>query len=74
MKEVAKFLAGLTAWEAVVHFAFGFSGLLPITWFGYTLTPTVNTIQIILPAIISILLAYYAWGTNSKNNLREDNF
>lgn len=62
-KEVAKFFSGLTAWEAVVHLSLAFSGLLPMTWFGFiTLTPTLNTIQIFVPAIISVLLAYYAWG------------
>lgn len=60
-KEIAKFTAGLTAWEAVVHASLGLSGVLPITLFGITITPTINTIQIIIPAIVSIMLAYYAW-------------
>jgi hypothetical protein len=34
MKEIAKFLSGLTAWEAIVHLSLAFSGLLPIKWFG----------------------------------------
>lgn len=67
MKELAKFVSGLLAWEAVVHLAFAFSNVLPITWFGsITLTPAINTVQIVVPAAISILLAYYAWGTNEK--------
>lgn len=63
MKELAKFISGLAAWEAVVHLSLAMSGVLPIKWFGViTLTPTINTIQIFVPAFISILLAYYAWG------------
>jgi membrane protein implicated in regulation of membrane protease activity len=67
MKEVAKFFAGLCAWEAIVHLAFAVSGLLPITWFGITLTPMINTVQIIVPAIVSALLAYYAWGGRRRS-------
>lgn len=66
-REIAKFLSGLTAWEAIVHLAFGLSGLLPVRWFGFTLTPTLNAIQIVIPTIFSVLLAYYAWGTKEKN-------
>lgn len=66
-KEIAKFLCGLTAWEAIVHLSFWLSGNLPITILGITITPTINTIQIIIPAIVSLSLGYYAWGrTNSK--------
>ncbi|HAU99092.1 MAG: hypothetical protein UX85_C0009G0018 [Candidatus Beckwithbacteria bacterium GW2011_GWB1_47_15] len=61
-KEIAKFFSGLTAWEAVVHLALGLSGVLPLTLFGFTLTPTINTVQIIIPATVSILLGYYAWS------------
>lgn len=60
-KEVAKFASGLTAWEAVVHLALGLSGVLPLTIFGITITPELNTIQVIVPGTISIALAYYAW-------------
>lgn len=60
-KEVAKFASGVTAWEAVVHASLGLGGVLPITLFGITITPMINTIQIIIPAISSFLFAYYAW-------------
>jgi len=60
-KEVAKFFSGVTAWEAIVHASLGLSGVLPITIFGFTLTPAINTVQIIVPAAVSLALAYYAW-------------
>lgn len=59
-KEVAKFFAGLTAWEAMAHASLLLSGSTPAI-FGFTLTPTINTIQVVVPAIVSVALAYYAW-------------
>lgn len=65
-KEIAKFFAGLTAWEAIVHASLGLSGNLPVTFWGITVTPALNTVQIIVPVSVSILLAYYAWGNKYK--------
>ena len=61
MKELAKFAAGVTAWETIVHSSFALSGSLPITIFGITITETINTIQIIVPAIFTFGLIYYGW-------------
>jgi len=60
-KEIAKFFAGLTAWESIVHLSLATSGNLPITIWGITITETINTVQIIVPALCSIALTYYAW-------------
>lgn len=60
-KEFAKFFAGVTAWEAIGHIFFGLSGILPITILGITLTPELNTFQIIVPALVSMVLIYFAW-------------
>ena len=60
-KELAKFASGITAWEAIVHLALGLSNVLPLTLFGITITPSMNTIQIIVPGAVSIILAHYAW-------------
>lgn len=60
-KEIAKFLAGLTAWEAIVHFSLFACDMTPITWCNFTLTSTLNTIQIIVPASLSVVLTWYAW-------------
>ena len=70
-KELAKFFAGLTAWESIVHASFGLSGILPITLFGITITPELNTVQIIVPALVSAYLVYFGWFKNlsvSKDN------
>lgn len=60
-KEIAKFFAGLTAWESIVHLSLATSDKLPITIWGITITETINTVQIIVPALCSIILIYYAW-------------
>lgn len=60
-KEVAKFAAGVTAWEAIVHLSFALGHMLPLKIMGITITKRLNTIQIIVPAISSVVLAYYAW-------------
>jgi len=63
LREIAKFASGVTAWEAIVHAALALSGLLPLTFFGIVLTPQLNLVQIVVPATLSVLLAYYAWFT-----------
>ncbi len=60
-KEIAKFFAGGFTWETIVHVAIGVNGLTPITIFGFTITPELNNILIVFPAVITIFLVYYAW-------------
>jgi hypothetical protein len=60
-KEIAKFAAGVTAWESIVHLSFALSGVLPLRMFGITITKRVNSVQIVLPALVSAMLAYYGW-------------
>lgn len=60
-KDLAIFFAGLTAWESIVHASFGLWWNLPITLLGITITPEVNTIQIIVPALISSFSVYFGW-------------
>lgn len=43
------------AWEAIGHIVLAVSGLLPVTILGITITPTLNTI----PIIISTLLSFF---------------
>ena len=50
-REVAKFFAGVTAWEALTHAAFAASGVLPFKLCGVTLTPKLNTVKIVIPAM-----------------------
>ena len=62
MRELAKFFAGVTFWEAVVHFSLAANGMLPLTWFGLiTLTPELNALQVVVPILFSVGLAAYTW-------------
>ena len=60
-KEIAKFAAGITAWESVVHTSFGLAGVLPLNLFGIIITPELNLVQSIVPGIIAVVLTYLAW-------------
>lgn len=60
-KEAAKFGSGVTAWEAVVHFALFLSGQT-VTLFGFDLTPTVNLVQTVVPGTLSVAMAWWAWA------------
>ncbi len=66
-KEVAKFAAGAAAWEAFGHLLLAFTGLLPLTVWGITLTATFNAVWVAVIAGVSILLAWYAWSTRDAN-------
>lgn len=60
LKEIAKFLCGVTAWESFVHVSLWSSNENPVV-FGVTMTETLNQVQTFVPAIISIVLGYFAW-------------
>jgi hypothetical protein len=61
LRELAKFGAGVAAWESVVHLSFALSRVLPMKLTGVTISPTLNRVQIFVPALASALMAYYAW-------------
>lgn len=61
LKEISKFATGVAAWESIVHLSFSLSSNIPLTFWGITITKEINTIQIIIPAICSAGLAYFAW-------------
>lgn len=64
-REVTKFLAGVAAEETTIHWALGFSDVLPLKIVGVTITPTLNTIAMVAWPIVAALLIYYAWVRRS---------
>ncbi len=60
-KELAKFFAGVAAMETVAHWLLGFSGVLPLTFFGITVTGSLNVIAMVFWPIATWLLIYWAW-------------
>lgn len=65
-KEVAKFLSGIAAWEAFSHLTFQLNDMLPVKLYGFTISKSINTVEIILMGLISASLAYYAWFSEKK--------
>jgi hypothetical protein len=59
-RELAKFAAGVTVWEAVVHGSLLLTGQ-SVELFGITLTPTVNLVQTVVPGLLAAGLVYWAW-------------
>ncbi len=60
-KEMAKFLAGLCTWEALIHTALILTKSTPKIA-GYTLTRQLNLIQAIAAGAAAVLLALYGWS------------
>jgi hypothetical protein len=67
-RAVALFFAGVTAWESFIHVMLYLLDSVPFRLNGFTIDMKINTIQIVFPAIISLLLIRYArWLKISKN-------
>jgi hypothetical protein len=67
-REIVLFFAGVTAWESFTHLMLYLLGSVPFQINGWTIDVPLNTIQIIFPGLISIMLLRYAiWLRSSKN-------
>jgi hypothetical protein len=67
-REIVLFFAGVTAWESFVHLILYLTDSLPFRINGFTIDIFINTIQIVLPAIISFVLLRYAnWLRMNRN-------
>ena len=67
-REIVLFFAGVTAWQSVVHLILYLTDSLPFRINGFTIDIFINTIQIVLPAIISFVLLRYAnWLRMNRN-------
>jgi hypothetical protein len=60
LRNIVIFLAGAEAFHTLVHMAFGASSILPIKILFYTLTPQFNLIAIIINALITLGLIWWA--------------
>ena len=67
-REIALFFAGVTAWESFTHLMLYLLGSVPFRINGWTIDVSLNTVQIVFPAIISFLLLRYAnWLKVNRN-------
>jgi hypothetical protein len=61
-KEIAKFLSGLFAADAIGHVWFYASGLLPLKFYpGITVDLSLNTFSIVFSSVLTLILIYYGW-------------
>lgn len=60
-KGIAKFFAGFSANQIMVHWGLGLADKLPLDFGFVTLTENVNTIGMILWPVIFMLLVYWGW-------------
>lgn len=58
--EVAKFLAGVLAWDAFVHLSFLRAGIEP-KLLGIHFTHRFNKMAIVLNSVIALALIYISW-------------
>ncbi len=68
-KEISKFLAGFLFEGLFGHIWLAYSGLLPMDFWGITVTPSLNTFGIVFHSVGTILLVYYGWFTNQKKDV-----
>ena len=59
-KEIAKFFAGFAASQVLTHGALATAGI-QFSLFGVAYDQRLNTIAVVVWAIILLLLVYYAW-------------
>ena len=57
---ILMFLAGAAFWEALVHLSLQYSGLLPLDYYGFTLTTSYNMFAIGGAALLSVVLLWFA--------------
>ena len=66
LKEAAKFFSGAEAFHAIFHAYFGLSDL-PLTLFGFSLSPGGNMIAALINITLSLLLGVYGWKSRGIN-------
>jgi len=59
-REIALFFAGVAAWESFTHLMLYLLGSVPFRINGWTINVQLNTVQIVIPGIISFILLRYA--------------
>ncbi len=71
LREIAKFASGLVAADLATNIWFAYSGLLPITTMGVTVTETMIWPAIVFDVAALAFLVHYAWRIGDIPSLRE---
>ncbi len=60
-KEVAKFFSGAAAVEIINHAVLAQGDLLPVHFFGITVSQNVNLVILAVWVVVFVATVYYAW-------------
>lgn len=74
MHEVAKFASGLVAADLATNIWFAYSGLLPLTVMGVTVTESMIWPAIVFDVAALSFLVHYAWRIGNIPSLRERSY
>lgn len=74
MHEVAKFASGVVATDLATNIWFAYSGLLPITTMGITVTESMLWPAIVFDVAALAFLVHYAWRIGDIPSLRERSY
>ncbi|MBN8629066.1 MAG: hypothetical protein J0M17_26645 [Planctomycetes bacterium] len=67
LREIAKFAAGFEAFHALAHGYFWYSDMT-VSAFGIATTPTLNIAAAGFAAVVSLVLALFAWRPLRKDS------
>lgn len=65
LRDLTKFLAGMCAWESIVHASLYASKATP-TVFGLKMTNRFNLVQAVTAGVLAVVLAWVGWS-RSRN-------
>lgn len=74
MHEVAKFASGVVAADLVTNIWFAYSGLLPLTIMGVTVTESMIWPSIVFDVAALAFLVHYGWKIGNIPSLRERSY
>jgi hypothetical protein len=74
LRELAKFASGLVAADLATTLWFAYSGLLPVTTMGITMTETMVWPAIVFDAAALAFLVHYGWRIGDIPSLRERSY
>ncbi|NLP59017.1 hypothetical protein [Lutibacter sp. B1] len=66
LKVIIMFMAGILASVTIGQTVLKYSESFPLVWFGITITKTLNSVLIIVPGLISLIIIYLFWFRKSK--------
>jgi hypothetical protein len=60
-KDIAKFASGAATMEIISHSALALNGILPLHFFGWTISRNTNSVVLGGWIVVFVVSVYYAW-------------